>query len=98
MNSTNKVISKFKSIFKSSPLLISSPGRINLIGEHTDYNDGFVLPAAIDQNMIFGFSENNLNKLRVFSMDYDEEFECDIHEIQKTDISWVNYILGVIDQ
>lgn len=98
MNSTNKVISKFKSIFKSSPLLISSPGRINLIGEHTDYNDGFVLPAAINKNMIFGFSENNLNKLRIFSMDYNDEFECDINEVKKTDISWVNYILGVIDQ
>src|SRR5690606_32327926 len=72
--------------------------RINLIGEHTDYNDGFVLPAAIDKNMIFGFSVNNLDKLRVFSIDYDEMFECNTNEIQKSDISWANYILGIIDQ
>lgn len=98
MNSINRVVSKFESIFKNSPLLISSPGRINLIGEHTDYNDGFVLPAAIDKNMIFGFSKNNLKKLRIFSMDYDQMFECNINEIQKSDVRWANYILGVIDQ
>ncbi len=98
MNNIESVVSKFESIYKSNPLLISSPGRINLIGEHTDYNDGFVLPAAIDKNMIFGFSVNNLEKLRVFSMDYNQKFECDINKIIKSDISWVNYILGVVDQ
>ncbi|HID38967.1 MAG TPA: galactokinase family protein, partial [Calditrichaeota bacterium] len=45
---SDQIVKKFKELFKKEPMLIRSPGRINLIGEHTDYNDGFVFPAAID--------------------------------------------------
>src|SRR5690606_41224313 len=55
-----------------SPLLIRSPGRINLIGEHTDYNEGFVLPAAIDKEIVLALAKNGTDTCRIFSQDYGE--------------------------
>ncbi len=69
-----RVKSKFHAIFHGSPITIVAPGRINLIGEHTDYNDGFVLPAAIDMSICFAISRNNENIFRFYSLDYDELF------------------------
>ncbi len=98
MNDIQKVTSKFESLFSNKPLLISSPGRINLIGEHTDYHDGFVLPAAISKRMILALSKNNSVKIRLFSIDFNERLECDINDVKVTNIAWANYILGVVDQ
>ena len=61
----------FIDIFDSEPLLVYSPGRINLIGEHTDYNDGYVLPAAIDKKMVVAIAENDSQLGRVYSVDFD---------------------------
>jgi len=58
----NLVINEFKARFESKPLIIRSPGRINLVGEHTDYNDGFVMPAAIDKAIYFAIQKNNFEK------------------------------------
>ena len=62
-----KIRNKFIELFKSEPSLYRSPGRVNLIGEHTDYNDGFVLPAAIDKEIIVVYAEgdNPLKKMLV---------------------------------
>ncbi len=89
----------FQQKFGEDYTLVQSPGRVNLIGEHTDYNDGFVLPAAIDKTMILAMAANNLGKCRIYSVDMEESFETDLKEnFQKNGQSWVNYILGSVDQ
>jgi len=93
-----QITKKFNELFSSSPILFHAPGRINLIGEHTDYNDGFVLPAAIDKSIFFAVGRNSLNKLRLFSVDYNEGFEIEINELKKTNIHWANYLIGVAVQ
>jgi galactokinase len=93
------IISKFKSLYGSNPSVFRSPGRINIIGEHTDYNEGFVLPAAIDKELYFAVYHNTINKFRFFAFDLasSKEIECDKVEIQKTE-TWSNYLLGVVAQ
>ncbi len=97
MNS-DQIVKKFKKIFKKEPLLIRSPGRINLIGEHTDYNDGFVFPAAIDKEIHFAVAINDVNMFRFYALDLQESFEIKVEDLKKTDTSWVNYLLGVAAQ
>ncbi|WP_411991667.1 galactokinase [Agarivorans sp. DSG3-1] len=80
--------------------LVQAPGRVNLIGEHTDYNDGFVLPCAIDYQAVVAASPRSDNIVRVVSVDYDNQVnEFDISQPLQFDEScmWVNYIRGVID-
>jgi galactokinase len=89
---------KFKELYGSDPLLVRSPGRINLIGEHTDYNDGFVFPAAIDKEVHFAVAGNDLNKFRFYANDLKESFELDVDDLKVTDIRWANYLLGVAAQ
>lgn len=75
----------------------SSPGRINLIGEHTDYNDGFVLPGAIDKKISFSLAQNGHPDLcRVYAIDMDDFVEFSLTSLQKvTQGSWKNYLIGV---
>ena len=89
---------KFEELFSSTPLLIRSPGRINIIGEHTDYNDGFVFPAAIDKEIVFAVAENNLEKFRFYSYDLRETFSMKISELSKSKTDWANFLLGVAEQ
>ncbi len=93
------IISRFKSLYGSNPSVFRSPGRINIIGEHTDYNEGFVLPAAIDRELYFAVAHNSLNKFRFFAYDLSStaEIPCDLIEIQKKE-TWSNYLLGVVAQ
>ncbi|MBE7639596.1 galactokinase [Salegentibacter sp. BLCTC] len=77
---------------------VASPGRINLIGEHTDYNQGFVMPAAIDKKIYFQFRKNNYNLARIYSETFDAYTEFKLQEITKSSNSWENYLLGVIDE
>jgi galactokinase len=80
-------------------LWISSPGRINLIGEHTDYNNGFVFPAAIDRSIRFGFRRNSSSSgCTVYSADYDKVLEFDLQQVERSEVEWENYILGVIHE
>lgn len=95
----SEITSKFIDLFNSKPLLFRSPGRINIIGEHTDYNEGFVLPAAIDKELVFAIYPNNLKTLRAFAFDLEKFAEIPIPNIQRqTDNLWVNYLGGIIDQ
>jgi galactokinase len=89
---------KFRELYGSSPMLVRSPGRINLIGEHTDYNNGFVLPAAIDKEMVLAVAKNDSETCRLYSLDYDEAVAFNLQDLQPTDKGWPNYILGVVDQ
>jgi galactokinase len=95
---TRQITDKFDLLFNKTPILIRSPGRINLIGEHTDYNDGFVFPAAIDKSVYFAVATNNKQKLRFYSYDLDEYFEMEISTLSKSKITWANYLLGVYAQ
>ncbi|MCD6543336.1 MAG: galactokinase [Flavobacteriaceae bacterium] len=97
MNS-NQIVNKFKELFKNEPLLVRSPGRINLIGEHTDYNDGFVFPAAIDKEIHFAVAKNKVNLFRFYAIDLHENFEMNVEDLSKSDTSWANYLLGVAAQ
>jgi len=96
---TSSIRQKHKELFGiKEPLLVRSPGRINLIGEHTDYNDGFVFPAAIDKAIWFTASRNDKKLFRFFSFDFDEYFELPVDELSISKVSWANYLLGVADQ
>lgn len=96
----NKIKQAYTERFGASPLMIQSPGRVNLIGEHTDYNDGFVLPAAIDKVIYMAMGRNNLGKIRLLSVDMDmKTFETPVSaEYQKVETHWANYILGVVNE
>ncbi len=89
---------KFQSIFHSTPLVVRSPGRINIIGEHTDYNGGFVLPAAIDKAVYVAVSKRSDLRICLYAEDYQERYEVELSERAPTEKHWPNYILGVVDQ
>ncbi len=90
----------FKDTFGAEPQkVVLSPGRINIIGEHIDYNDGFVLPAAIDKIICFAFEKNNSKSSKIIAIDLEEEFEIDLNEeVHLNDKTWTNYLRGVINQ
>ena len=93
------VLTDFKQRFGYEPLLVRAPGRVNLIGEHTDYNGGFVLPAAVDKEMTFAVGMNGTQKIRLVAYDLSEEFElADAAQISPSDTHWANYLLGVAAQ
>lgn len=73
----------------------ASPGRINLIGEHTDYNGGFVFPGAIDKGMIAELRPNGTNKVRAYSIDLKDYVEFGLNEEDAPRTSWARYIFGV---
>ncbi|MCX2679189.1 galactokinase [Galbibacter sp. EGI 63066] len=77
-------------------LVIEAPGRINLIGEHIDYNGGYVLPAAIDKKVRFLFRKNNSDSINVWSKNYETGFTAELSNISPSNTEWHNYILGVI--
>jgi galactokinase len=88
-----------KKYIKESSIVSRSPGRINLIGEHTDYNNGFVLPAAIDKAAYFVITPRYDNEIHLHAVDLDEEYITSIDDLKKsTRSSWPHYILGVIEQ
>jgi galactokinase len=90
---------RFIEVFKQEPLIIRAPGRINLIGEHTDYNDGFVMPAAVDKEIFFAISPSNDKRSVFYSLRYNEKFEVDITDPKPVDSpAWANYLLGVLFQ
>jgi len=89
--------SNFKVEFKTNPLLVFSPGRINLIGEHTDYNDGFVFPAAIDKGIVAAIQKSDSKYCTVFAVDKNEKLKFLLDTIKPIENGgWRNYVLGVI--
>ncbi|MEO1012673.1 MAG: galactokinase [Bacteroidota bacterium] len=80
-------------------LRVESPGRINLIGEHTDYNLGFVLPTAIEKKIFFKFQKNGSeHTCNIYSLTYDTGFTLDLNTISRSQTEWENYILGVLNE
>lgn len=91
----NKLINEFQKRFNNCPELYASAGRINLIGEHTDYNGGFVFPGAIDKVIMTAIAPNDIEKVRVFSIDINESAEFGLNEEDVPEQSWARYIFGV---
>ena len=77
-------------------IIIKSPGRINLIGEHIDYNGGFVLPAAIDKKITLSFKKNNSEFCNIYSSNFKNGFEINLGKLERSNIEWQNYIIGVL--
>ncbi len=96
-NRNPELIAAYQDYFGSNPSHISiGPGRVNLIGEHTDYNDGFVLPVAIKRDVRVAFRPRSDRKVRLFSVEYSESFEFNLDEIaHNPDKLWTNYVMGV---
>ena len=95
MQLENKIDKKFQELFHIEGNLYASSGRINLIGEHTDYNGGFVFPGAIDKAIMAEIAPNNSNMVRVYSIDIDEYAEFGLNENDAPSQSWARYIFGV---
>jgi len=91
------VLKSFRESFSAQPKLYFSPGRINLIGEHVDYNDGFVMPAAIDKGVYYAIAENESNEIHFHAMDFNEWLSVGITHFKRMN-GWKNYVLSVINE
>lgn len=79
-------------------LSVRAPGRINLIGEHTDYNNGFVLPAAINKYVQVHISKRSDDQISLYASQFDEQLEFSVSGISPQKKHWSNYVLGIVDQ
>jgi len=92
----SNIKSKFNEFYRREPRLFRAPGRVNLIGEHTDYNDGFVLPVAIEYGTTVAAAPREDRKIRVFSVNLNESDEIDLDAPEKTRRgSWLDFVVGV---
>ncbi len=94
------VTASFKEKFAAEPgYIFLSPGRINIIGEHVDYNDGYVLPAAINKYVCFAVSENEDGQCNLYAKDLDESYSFNLNDdLKPVEQMWVNFFLGVLFQ
>ena len=92
---TQKIAEKFRTLFGTDGILYASAGRINLIGEHTDYNGGYVFPGAIDKVVAAAIKPNGTNKVRAYSFDNQEMAEFGLNEEDKPERHWACYVFGV---
>lgn len=93
-----KIHSSYAEVYGSEPQLVSSsPGRINLIGEHTDYNEGFVLPASIDKSVFAALGKRPDDKVCMYSVDFNEIYETEISKLFPSEtVGWSNYVTGIV--
>ena len=91
----DKLRTAFIERFSSNPIFYASAGRINLIGEHTDYNGGFVFPGAIDKYIMTAININGTDKVRLYSVDMNQYTEFGLREEDKPDEQWACYVFGV---
>ena len=96
MSFVTNIRTQFIERYKKEPLLVIAPGRINLIGEHTDYNGGFVMPAAVDREIIFAVASNGTDQFNFYSIDYNETFSFRT-DVLKAGGQWYNYLMGVVN-
>lgn len=81
----------------SQPIAVRAPGRINLIGEHTDYNQGYVLPGAIDKGITFWVSPSKDKQVSIYAADFDEQISWKVGEEPQSHSNWIRYVFGVIE-
>jgi galactokinase len=98
MTTAESVREEFIRRFGGEPALYRSPGRVNLIGEHTDYNEGFVLPAAIDRSMLIAVAPRADRRIALYAVDRGEGHEADLDRLERTPARWPDYLLGVADR
>lgn len=91
----DKLRTAFTERFSSNPIFYASAGRINLIGEHTDYNGGFVFPGAIDKYIMTAININGTDKVRLYSVDMKQYTEFGLREEDKPAEQWACYVFGV---
>jgi galactokinase len=96
MTLLNDLSAQFTKLFGEQPTLIKSPGRVNLIGEHTDYNEGFVLPAAIDKGIYMAVGPRPDRGLHITAADLNSTFAGSLDDLRPAQKSWANYLLGVV--
>jgi galactokinase len=90
-----KIREQFFNLYKKKPEVFAAPGRINLIGEHTDYNQGFVLPGAIDKKIYVAIAKNNDDVLNVYANQYNHQLSFSLQNIHPVK-GWATYLLGII--
>jgi len=96
MSLFSSIQSLFLEKFSKEPYLVMAPGRINLIGEHTDYNEGFVMPAAVDRHIVFALAINGSDQFNFYSVDYETQISFRSNELNPGS-EWINYLMGVVD-
>lgn len=89
------LIQSFRHHFETEPTVVFAPGRINLIGEHTDYQEGWVFPAAISQGIWVAIAKNKLQFCRTYSLDFNQEFSFELRSISPKKGHWATYLMGV---
>ncbi len=100
---TSALLSTFHQVFqKNATLIVASPGRINLIGEHLDYNGGLVLPAAIDKHLFVSVAQRIDKSIHLFSIDKNQPYHIERKNIDEplvsSNMGWPDFVIGVVDQ
>ena len=96
-NLRKKIAVIFEKEFDETPIMVFAPGRINIIGEHTDYNDGFVLPAAIDKGIIAAVTRSDSNSSSIIALDIEDSIQIDLNNLNAiSNGGWKNYVIGVV--
>lgn len=99
INLINKVKSCFHETFKTEPLMVFSPGRINIIGEHTDYNEGFVFPAAINKGIVAAIQKSDSKTSIAYAVDKEEQIVFSLDKLKPSpEGNWENYVFGVVSE
>jgi galactokinase len=95
---TDRIRDAFRTHFGREQWLVRSPGRVNLIGEHTDYNQGFVLPGAVDKAIFLALAPRTDRRCRFFSVDLEQACETSLDRLARTDSGWQDYLSGVLSE
>lgn len=97
MNTHQTVVDQFTRQFSQPPrFVVRAPGRVNLIGDHTDYNEGFVLPMAIDRAVYIALRPRADDTILIHSLDFDDIVQFDINRMEKGPVSPAEYVKGVV--
>ena len=97
-NQAERVRAGFRDHFGQPEVVVRSPGRVNLIGEHTDHNLGYVLPAAIDRAIWIAIRLRDDRALRFVALDKNEHFEGSVDALHTVDAGWPNYLMGILSE
>jgi galactokinase len=99
LQNKSALIHSFKVLFNTAPLVVRSPARINLIGEHTDYNLGFVLPAAVNKFIYVAMQKRDDFKLHFYADEFKDDYRASIEgKLESSNKLWPDYLLGVLDE
>ncbi len=98
MQTQERIAARYREIYQGVPRLFRSPGRINLIGEHTDYNNGFVLPASVDKAVYFAIAPREDRNVELYAADLDDHYHFSLDDLSKPSSQWPVFQLSVLDQ